>query len=246
MSHTIRLLRFARYWHARIGVLATFIFLLLTTTGIALNHAGALGLDRHMVKAAWLMRWYGLRTAVPDQAYVFPHGYFTWDAQRWVMDGKVVSGNGESPLGVVEIDKVRYAASRSALYLFDMDGNLIERIAGAGLPAAPLRLIGEYAGHVVVLTAQGAFASADAIEWQPVREDGVTWATSVALPPARAGEVAALLAPGLPLERIVLDAHSGRIFGKYGSLVVDMAAMVLIVLSISGFWIYLCSIRTRN
>ncbi|MDP3677938.1 MAG: hypothetical protein Q8R23_02450, partial [Methylotenera sp.] len=51
--------------------------------------------------------------------------------------------------------------------------------------------------------------------------------------------------PSLPLERIVLDLHSGRIFGRYGPLLMDVAALVLIVLSFSGVWIYLRTVRRQ-
>ena len=37
------------------------------------------------------------------------------------------------------------------------------------------------------------------------------------------------------LEQILLDLHSGRLFGSFGVLVMDLAAILLVVLSITGF-----------
>jgi uncharacterized iron-regulated membrane protein len=43
---------------------------------------------------------------------------------------------------------------------------------------------------------------------------------------------------GLTLERLILDLHSGRIFGAYGIYVMDAAAIVLLWLSGSGLWVW--------
>ena len=39
----------------------------------------------------------------------------------------------------------------------------------------------------------------------------------------------------MDLEQIVLDLHSGRLFGNIGVLVMDLVAILLIILSITGF-----------
>ena len=43
---------------------------------------------------------------------------------------------------------------------------------------------------------------------------------------------------GLPVERVLLDLHSGRIFGKPGVYVVDAAAILFLVLAASGVWLW--------
>jgi len=39
-------------------------------------------------------------------------------------------------------------------------------------------------------------------------------------------------------QRVVLDMHSGRWFGPLGPWIVDLAALVLLFLACSGFWIW--------
>jgi uncharacterized iron-regulated membrane protein len=41
---------------------------------------------------------------------------------------------------------------------------------------------------------------------------------------------------GLPLERVILDLHSGRIVGDWGVYVVDGAALLFLALVITGMW----------
>jgi len=47
-----------------------------------------------------------------------------------------------------------------------------------------------------------------------------------------------ILAPSISLQRIFLDIHSGRIFGRYAFLLVDLVSLVLLILGVSGFWLY--------
>ena len=43
----------------------------------------------------------------------------------------------------------------------------------------------------------------------------------------------------LTLERIIVDGHSGRLFGLFGVLLMDLVAVLLILLSVSGVYIWL-------
>ena len=43
---------------------------------------------------------------------------------------------------------------------------------------------------------------------------------------------------GLPLERVLLDLHSGRIFGEAGVWLVDAAALLFLLLAGSGLWLW--------
>ncbi len=70
-------------------------------------------------------------------------------------------------------------------------------------------------------------------------ESGVSWAT--AAPPDQ--ELARALrntwrGTGLPLERVLLDLHSGRILGEAGVWLVDAAALLFLLLAASGLWLW--------
>ena len=43
---------------------------------------------------------------------------------------------------------------------------------------------------------------------------------------------------GLTLERVLLDLHSGRVLGSAGVLLVDAAAILFLLLAISGLWLW--------
>lgn len=246
MSYRTRMIRFVRHWHARVGVMAALFLLFLAISGLALNHTDALLLAKRDVKASWLMHWYGLKSTMPKQGYFFNDGYLAAADGRWVMDGHLLrEGVDRSPLGAVTWNQARAIANAEMLYLYTPEGQLIDKISGTELPGKPIKQLGSAGDQLVLETAHGSFASSDALNWLPYNGEQPIWSNLQALPSAALKDVKLAFAPSLPLERIILDLHSGRIFGRYGPLLMDLAALVLIVLSLSGVWIYLRTVRKK-
>lgn len=251
-------MKFMRHWHARLGVFTAVFFLLLALSGVALNHTDALGLAKRDIHAAWLMRWYGLKPLLPASAYLFKEGYVVESGKRWIMDGKVLAGHGTNQVlvGAASWGNMRAVASTNDLYLYMRDGQLIDHLSGASLPSAKINQLGvlgaDANSQLVLQTAQGNFVTMDGLAWQRLSAEKLKatelpiWAREQALPASLKEKLNGVLAPSLPLERIVLDTHSGRIFGRYGVLVMDAVAIGLIVLSLSGVWIYLRSRRRQS
>ena len=246
MSHRTRAIRFVRHWHARVGVLAALFFLFLAGTGLALNHTDVLRLSQKQIASSWLMHWYGLHAQVPSQGYLFPKGYFASDREHWVMDGHVLAAVPQAVRGAVEAGGVRYLATADTLYLYQPDGSLVDKLTGSALPGASITRIGVLAGALAMETPQGIYTSEDALDWKPAAAEGVAWSAAQALPSDIQQQLTPFFSPNLPLERVLLDVHSGRILGRHGPLLMDLVAVVLSVLAISGVWIYLRSLRKRH
>lgn len=249
MSPLTRIIRFIRFWHARMGVMAALFFLILSVTGLALNHTGALGLDKHEINTGWLMHWYGLESTVPDHGFLFKNGYLATSEAQWVMSGKVLSESTNTVanvvVGALDWNDIRAIASAEVLYLYSTDGQLVDKITADLLPGHPIRRLGVIQSNLVLKTPSGDFVTKDGLDWQPLIKGEVTWSAQQALPSSIVLNLKAYFLPSLPLERIILDVHSGRIFGKYGPVLMDIAAIVLILLSLSGIWIYLRSHKKK-
>jgi uncharacterized iron-regulated membrane protein len=249
-------MHFVRHWHARLGVLAATFFLLLAVSGLALNHTDALGLVKREVNASWLMQWYGLKPSVPTRGYLFKNGYLAATEGRWVMDGYVLQSTGnKAPLGAVSWGDVRVIASEDSLYLYLPDGQLVDKVSGADLPNRPIMRLGVIGRGVidasvmpklVLSTAQGNYVSDDGLIWQALTDNQPVWSSEQTLPSKLSASLNMAFSPSLPLERIILDMHSGRIFGQYGPLLMDVMAVGLIALSLSGVWIYLRTVRRKT
>jgi len=239
MSPRLILLRFLRRWHARIGFAAVLFFLILAVTGFVLNHGSDLGLDAKYVHTAWLARWYGLKAEPPRQVFRSEHHDLVAANGRWLFDGRLSGEKFPQPVGLVELTDMVVVASDTALYVYREDGELIDRLERGALPGVPVHAIGSSARKLVLRTASGTFAGADALSWQPVPRQRVVWSTPAELSAAERQAYEEALEPGISVQQLLLDLHSGRFAGRYGPLVVDLLAVLLAVLSLSGAWLFL-------
>ena len=224
-------------WHRRTGI-AIFVFLvLLSGTGLVLNHSSGLRLDQRFVDWQWLLARYGDRSG---ELRTYRAG------ERWVTrsiggdvfldSAEIASCRGEL-LGAVAVPPdVIVAACEEELLLLTPDGELVEAItASTGLPA-PLTAVG-VAGEALVVQSAGDWlrADLDRLDFSRRVEGGETIAQQAAaeLPaPLRAAIPAA--PRWLTWERVLLDLHSGRLFGNPGVWVVDLVALLLVCISCSG------------
>jgi uncharacterized iron-regulated membrane protein len=239
MKARIRLPLFLRKWHRRLGLVAALFFVFLGASGIALNHTEELNLDSIVLSQPALLAWYGLRPDVPDLAYPVGTGFFAASEAIWVMDGKLLGRDLGVPIGAVEINGARYVASGDTLFVYLPDGTPVEKMQDGALPAKGLMALGTSGDQLVVKTKSGVFGSADGVNWQSINGAAVAWAAGRAMPAAQRDAWTPLFAPTLTLERVLLDLHSGRLFGRFGPWAFDAVALILLVLVLSGVWIYL-------
>lgn len=246
MSHKNHFNHIIRRWHGHVGVAATLFLVLLVFTGIVLNHEEALTLSKREITSPWLMRWYGIHPADPKLGYLLGKRYFSWEGEKWALGDQPLAGSAEKPVGAVEVGGVEYIATASTLYLYQADGQLLDKLEKQSLPAYPILSLGKMGNSVVLQTPAALLASDDGLTWNKIEAASLAWSSPQALPDDVRHQMTAMLAPGLSLQRILLDIHSGRIFGRYGTWVVDIAAIALLILGLSGVWIYWRSGKSRR
>ena len=226
-------------WHRRLGVAAGLFLLWLAGSGIVLNHSAQLGLDRATVSAPWITRLYGLHATIPERGLLAAHHWLVGNEVQTVLDGRPLAAVLPGALGLVSSNGLLFAANASTLALFDAQGRPVESLRDADLPIAVIRRIGQGCDAVVIADEQDhRFASRDGLTWAPCA-GAVVWSASVALPVALQERATTLLRPRLPTERVLLDAHSGHILGRYGPLLVDTAGVLFILIALSGLWMFL-------
>ena len=77
------------------------------------------------------------------------------------------------------------------------------------------------------------------LDWDVIINEGIKWTEEYSLSDdEREQLLVAYRGNGLKLERVILDLHSGRIFGQYGIYLMDAAAIALLWLSLSGLWVW--------
>ena len=227
-----------RRWHGLVGAAIVFFLVYLLLSGLPLNHVEILKLDKREVSYPWLMRWYGIHAADPTQGYLLGKSYFSWEDGKWVLDDKLLPSNAGQPVGAVEVRGINYIATSNTLYLYQSDGQLLDKVEKQSLPAYPILALGKMGNNVMLKTPSAVFASVDGQNWEKSNATGMTLSALQELPADVKRRSAEILAPGISMQRILLDVHSGRIFGRYAVWVMDVASLVLLGLGLSGFWLY--------
>lgn len=228
-------------WHRYIGLLAALLTILLAVTGLALNHYTTLGLGKRFIQSEWLLD--KLDITAPTAASGFrSHAHQAILLEPWIwLDNKQIAGEYNKITGLISIDEMLVLATPGELQLFTMQGELIDHLHSQnGLPNAIRRIGRSESGRLVIETPLGQFqADRDVLNWKNLIDD-VSWskpvkADNTALPQLQQRWRQQSLSWG----RIILQLHSGRLFGDKGVLVMDATAILLLFLSISGIWIWL-------
>ena len=244
MRRRPRLVGLLWHWHRRLGVLAAFFVVVLSATGIVLNHSSEWGLDRSFVDWPWLSQAYG------DQSTDLPAFQL---GERWIsraangsvyLDDVEVASCSGMLVGALQSDDLLYAACAEELLLITGSGELLESVsASTGLPV-PLQAVGLIDSRVA-LQVGGIWWLADLDQMDFSHRAPAGGAVIRQLVPDRLPETIRTKIPvpdqWLSWERLLLDLHSGRVFGRIGVFWVDAVGVLLGSLAMSGtamWWLH--------
>jgi hypothetical protein len=226
------------------GISAALIAMLMAITGALLNHTQDFGFGSSHVQSDWVLDWYGIEA--PGSMHSFPVGdrYITLMGEHLYLNRRELEGSYRQLAGAVQSNDSYVVATGNDILLLTLHGELIEHLRGKdGVPAG-IRQIGVDAmGAVVVRNNYELYrADQDFIRW--TRWDGEAATIEWAVPAQLEAKLRTSLqhhfrGEVLPIERVLLDLHSGRFFGQLGPWIFDAAAVLLLLLSLSGTWIWL-------
>jgi hypothetical protein len=236
-----KLLRSLYLWHRYIGLSAALFVIVLSATGLALNHTESLQMDSTHVQSELLLDWYGIQA--PDNLGSYSAGpvLFTEVNERVFRDSEIIDGLSAPLVGAIDYQDLIIVATLDQLTLLNRTGELIESIGGAAGVPAGMKAIGITADGALVIHAAHGYYMTDEnlLQWSETDTVEATWSTQSDTPPQLAQAIQAnYRGNGLPLERVVLDLHSGRLFGDAGVLLIDAAAILFLLLAISGVWLW--------
>ena len=234
-------------WHAWIGVTCALVVVVVAATGILVNHARSLDLQRIYVDAPIVLGQYNL---VPDEASIsfsISRGWITWlEGNLYLNDARIAEQAGQG-VGAVSNGTVIVAAAHDQVLLLALDGTLIERIPGQTFSGSIATIGLAETGEVIIGTDNARFAAdREFIEWTPTPLDAV-WSTPGDLPTGIEQRILTTLrGEGIAADRLLLDIHTGRFFGTWGPYVVDLAALALVFMAVSGSFSWLKALRRRK
>lgn len=222
-------------WHRRIGVSAALFLLWLVISGLLLNHTEHLDLDKRKLHSAALAHWYHLDTNSPQVYYPLGSHWVAETQEAILLDGApLASASTHAKLiGTAQIPPLFAVATDKELLLLSEQGQLIDRLAADTLPISPITQIGQACGGITLTNGQKQFVTLDGLDWQDCTEQ----LTATPVKQLNATQLDQLV-PGVSLEKIILDLHTGHFFGTLGVWFVDMIALCLSLLALSGLWLF--------
>jgi len=236
-----------RRLHRSLGAGAALFVVFMVLSGLAINHSNGLGLDQRHVSQPFLLSWYGLGVPETIQSYRTGNDWISFaGSQLYLNDNPVSTVSGG--VGAVFNGDMLIAAGSDELLLLNPAGELIERLPWDPAGKGPIEAIGLLENEVVVVQSASRLWLADAqlLNWQ--RADGSIinpqWSFSELAPDALQQTITQRYrGNGLSLERLLLDFHSGRIFGPIGVFVYDLLALAVGFLAMSGLVLWIRSRR---
>lgn len=233
------LLRRGHYW---LGLGLALPLVMLAISGVLLNHSDDLNLDKRYSGYPLLLKLYGIKPAAPETGYPLAGHWVTQARDSLWLDAKKLDTTTRAPLvGAARLDNLLVVAQPAQLRVYTRDGRNVEHL---DLPPTrtPISAITAHNGRLLLRGTHGVFSTtSDFAAWsdttQPWPNIG---ATQQALPPQLRKRIARQLAADtLTWEKILLDLHSGRIFGSWGPYCVDAVALITLALAITGCMLWL-------
>jgi len=239
-----------RRWHRFFGAAASLFVTFMVLSGLSINHSHSLGFDRTQVSHPFLLGWYGLGEPVNLRSYAVGSDWLSFAGSQLYLNDKIVASISDG-VGAVRNGGMLIAAGKEELLLLDRAGNLIERQPWGPPGAGRIDSLGQLENGAVVVRAarQLWLADAEMLKWQ--RSEGINanplWSSAETAPEqTRQAIVRHYRGNGMSLERILLDLHSGRIFGTAGVIIYDILALAVGFLAISGLVLWLRGRRNGN
>lgn len=232
------------------GGLAVFV-LLLSCTGIALNHSDDWNLDGRYVSWSWLLNAYGIHAPAPAASFSDGEHFAVLLGQRLYYDQREIADGVDSLSGMIATPELALVASNNRAFVLTLDGDLVEQLElSQRLPGA-IERVGRFGDRAVILSNGSQFRSdADMTgfeAWQAAQNDNIAWSRADTPP---ADLLNALndqyRGRGVSAERLVSDLHSGRFLGRFGTLFMDAIGILLIILSATGIILWVKRSGRRN
>ena len=233
-----------REWHKRAG-LGAFLFMgWLGISGVALNQSASWGLDAMRIDWPWLMAVYGLYPQSPQNGFMSNGHWLAVLDNHAVLDGKPLPVAVKPPLGLATggdaAHRRLFVASYDSVLLLSDEGVRIDELqASLTLPVKSIQRIGSVDGTdgMVVIEDKQLYGSTDGENWAQVSpKTAVRWSLPAALSDEQRQQFERYARPSVAAEQILIDLHSGRLFGRYGRYVINAVGIAALWLAISGIW----------
>lgn len=234
-----------REWHSRAGVVAFAFLIWLAATGVLLTRSNELGFDTTRLDWPWLMNLYGLSAEAPQSGFRAGTYWLASTIDYTLVNAKPLATAIDAPVGMVAGGTadapLLFIASPSSLVLVNDKGERIDELSSPILPVSQLRRVGVLKSDPKTIAVQDldAYQSSDeGNSWTPVSPNDVVWSQADTLNETERGALVAYAKPRIIVEQLLIDLHSGRLFGPVGAWSITIIGFIVVALAISGIMMW--------
>jgi hypothetical protein len=232
--------------HRWMGFSIAIFILLLAITGIMLNHTEQLSLSKKHIESPLILSWYGIKMPNRQTYFKLNQTNFVQLGESLYFDNKLLTKDSSQLNGISNINDLIIIATAQHLYLLTAEGELIEKLSPEnGLPTPINELAISNKGQLLIMADTNWYTSNDDyLSWSIVNDTKFKVESKniakIHLPNQTTLKYYQDLYLGnsFPIERFILDIHSGRIMTEYGVALMDLVAILMILLTISGSYIW--------
>ena len=233
--------QFITRWHRRFGIISALFVIMLVITGLMLNHTDRLSLDSRYMQNDFLLDLYNIHPAEEPLGFRVNNYWISKVGERIYFANKEIADDIENLTGAVSVGDEIIVAFDNELLILSNAGEMIERLGGSeGVPSG-MRGIGiTDSDELVIKGSHGDYlVDLHNLDWHEEKYIHANWSVAEILPGELQADLMQLYrGKGLPVERVVLDMHSGRLFGAWGIYIVDVAALLFFLLAVTGIWMW--------
>lgn len=224
--------------HRYMGLISFVALFWLAISGLFLNHTQTFKLSERRIDNAFVAKFYGIHKLMFTQAIRLGGEWiFGINNDIYWGDKKIPAKHDAAFVSAIQKDNLVIIATKKELLILTQAGEYIDNL-GIKNEIQKLGLDGRH--NVVVETKDNCLTiNQEYTASAHCSEGGQVWVQPHALADEFKDRFKEKWQNGISLERILLDAHSGRILGIMGVYLIDIVAIFMVVIGFSGFLIWL-------
>ena len=227
--------------HKFTGIAVCVFLIHLSITGIFLNHTEDLGLDEKYTDSPMILALYNISMPNKEESFLVDNHFISRFGNQVFLDNQPVFKSEVPITGAIIFNQMFVIAIENELVLLTEEGELIEKLTTANGVPMNIQKLGAYNSLLFLKTSNQVWESNDeGQEWRVSDSSFNEWSNEVVMPDEKTQQVESyFLGKGVSLEQFFLDLHNGNIIKGFGKWILDIIAIFLLLISISGVWIWL-------
>lgn len=227
--------------HKFTGIAVCVFLIHLSITGIFLNHTEDLSLDEKYTASPIILALYNISIPNKAESFSVDNNFISRFGDQVFIESQPVVKSEEPIIGSVFSQQILFIAFQNEMVLLTQEGELIERVtSAAGIPEN-IEKLGASEDIIYLKANNQIWESSDQAQtWALTDAAFNDWSKEALMPDEKIKQVESYFSgKGVSLEQFFLDLHNGNIIKNVGKWFLDLIAIFLLLLSISGIWIWL-------